>query len=509
MAPLALKLLLGLGLSGVVVGGAYVTGILDPILPKPAPLALMAPDATGMPKPEEALRDSPVVQPDAPRAEAPAEPAVVTPGFDILRVEPSGDAVIAGQAEPDATVEIVSGEAVIATVKAGPGGDFAAVLDEPLTPGDHQLALRAKGKAEKPVASVETAIIVIPEKPDGEVLALVEEPGAPSKLITVQPDAKPEAKPVEIAAAPAAPVAETVTRELPQIPVVEATPPVADTPAQVTEQPVTEQPVAEQPVAEERTPQQPEAETEPAKPTELAAVDVQQPEPVIAPSVVAPVTVTIEAVEIEGDRLFVAGSGPKGAIVRVYANDVFIGQTKVSDGGRFLIDTIRPLAVGSYVIRADVLGGSGTQVIARAAVPFEREAGTNLAAVVAPAPTLTLDGPPAIRLPDPVQGAENPQSLFPALNNDLALTPPTIVVEATGPSLQTVDGSVIIRRGDNLWRISRRVYGRGVRFSTIYEANSDQIKDPDRIWPGQVFSVPRETPEGEVADMEAIEPDEG
>jgi len=74
----------------------------------------------------------------------------------------------------------------------------------------------------------------------------------------------------------------------------------------------------------------------------------------------------------------------------------------------------------------------------------------------------------------------------------------------TEPKLQPVDGSVIIRRGDTLWRISRRVYGRGVRFSTIYLANQDQIADPDRIWPGQVFSVPVKTKEGEAADMTAV-----
>jgi nucleoid-associated protein YgaU len=72
------------------------------------------------------------------------------------------------------------------------------------------------------------------------------------------------------------------------------------------------------------------------------------------------------------------------------------------------------------------------------------------------------------------------------------------------PALQSVDGAVIIRRGDNLWRISRRVYGRGVRYTTIYLANQDQIRDPDLILPGQVFSVPSSTPEGEAANMEAI-----
>ena len=74
----------------------------------------------------------------------------------------------------------------------------------------------------------------------------------------------------------------------------------------------------------------------------------------------------------------------------------------------------------------------------------------------------------------------------------------------TAPKLTRVSGAVIIRRGDSLWRISRRVYGRGVRYSTIYLANQKQIEDPDRIWPGQVFKVPRKTGAGETADMTTI-----
>ncbi|MCJ8053483.1 LysM peptidoglycan-binding domain-containing protein [Shinella curvata] len=56
--------------------------------------------------------------------------------------------------------------------------------------------------------------------------------------------------------------------------------------------------------------------------------------------------------------------------------------------------------------------------------------------------------------------------------------------------LQASKTSVIIRRGDTLWQISRRIYGKGVRYTTIYLANEDQITDPDRIIPGQVFGVP-------------------
>lgn len=52
--------------------------------------------------------------------------------------------------------------------------------------------------------------------------------------------------------------------------------------------------------------------------------------------------------------------------------------------------------------------------------------------------------------------------------------------------------SVIIRRGDTLWQISRRIYGKGVRYTTIYLANKEQIHDPDLIQPGQIFGIPGE-----------------
>ncbi|RUT99078.1 LysM peptidoglycan-binding domain-containing protein, partial [Mesorhizobium sp. M7A.T.Ca.TU.009.01.3.2] len=83
-------------------------------------------------------------------------------------------------------------------------------------------------------------------------------------------------------------------------------------------------------------------------------------------------------------------------------------------------------------------------------------------------------------------------------------TPPSDVPETVAPKLEHADGAVIIRRNDTLWRISRRVYGHGVRFSTIYLANQDQISDPDRIWPGQVFKVPEKSKEGEAADLKAM-----
>ena len=50
--------------------------------------------------------------------------------------------------------------------------------------------------------------------------------------------------------------------------------------------------------------------------------------------------------------------------------------------------------------------------------------------------------------------------------------------------------AVSVQPGNSLWRIARRVYGEGLRYSVIYEANQGQIRDPDLIYPGQIFVVP-------------------
>jgi len=50
--------------------------------------------------------------------------------------------------------------------------------------------------------------------------------------------------------------------------------------------------------------------------------------------------------------------------------------------------------------------------------------------------------------------------------------------------------SVFIVRGDSLWSISRRRYGRGGRYTLIHEANRDRVRDPDLIYPGQILVLP-------------------
>jgi nucleoid-associated protein YgaU len=64
---------------------------------------------------------------------------------------------------------------------------------------------------------------------------------------------------------------------------------------------------------------------------------------------------------------------------------------------------------------------------------------------------------------------------------------------------------VVVQPGHSLWKIARLTYGQGVRFTVIYAANRDQIRDADRIYPGQIFALPgtdtaSATPTGHTAE---------
>ncbi|MGB3540159.1 MAG: LysM peptidoglycan-binding domain-containing protein, partial [Mesorhizobium sp.] len=219
------------------------------------------------------------------------------------------------------------------------------------------------------------------------------------------------------------------------------------------------------------------------------------PTPTAAETPAKPVAgpkVVVEAVEIDGNKIFVAGLADTGRKVRAYANDILLGDAVTSPDGHFLVEATRDIPVGQYTVRVDALEADGVKVAARATVPFEREPGEAISAV---APDATKPAQADTKVATAEQPAAEPAS--PAASE-------AAVPETVAPKLQHSDGAVIIRRGDSLWRISRRVYGHGIRYSTIYLANQEQISDPDRIWPGQVFKVPEQSKEGEPADLKAM-----
>ena len=61
-----------------------------------------------------------------------------------------------------------------------------------------------------------------------------------------------------------------------------------------------------------------------------------------------------------------------------------------------------------------------------------------------------------------------------------------------GAAMEPAPGqSYVVQRGNSLWRIAQRAYGAGMRYVVIYSANPDQIRNPDKIYPGQIFKIPK------------------
>jgi nucleoid-associated protein YgaU len=67
----------------------------------------------------------------------------------------------------------------------------------------------------------------------------------------------------------------------------------------------------------------------------------------------------------------------------------------------------------------------------------------------------------------------------------------TLPLARATPAQLAAGQSYIVQSGNSLWQIARRTYGNGVRYVIIYAANMGQIRDPERIYPGQIFKLPK------------------
>ena len=136
----------------------------------------------------------------------------------------------------------------------------------------------------------------------------------------------------------------------------------------------------------------------------------------------------------DAGRIRLTGEAPPGAPVRIYVDNQPSSEVVVEPSGRWSATLEHRLAPGDYMLRLDQLGGEGRPV-ARLETPFTR------------------------------------------------VSQPPVAGEAE------VD-YVIVQPGNSLWRIARRLFGAGFKYVHIYDANQAQIRDPDLIYPGQVFEVP-------------------
>lgn len=133
-----------------------------------------------------------------------------------------------------------------------------------------------------------------------------------------------------------------------------------------------------------------------------------------------------------------AGLGSAGARIRAYVDDRFARDGAVGADGRWSLD-LADVEAGIYRLRIDALRDDGA-VVGRIETPFQRD--------------------------------------FPA-------------VPAAGPGRPT---SITVQPGNNLWTLAREHYGAGILYTQIHTANRDLIRDPELIYPGQIFVLPETAP---------------
>lgn len=384
----------------------------------------------------------------APAPADPANPPADVPSFDVVGIQPDGAAVIAGRSEPGAIVALLANGAVVGRGIANKDGEWSIILENPLPPGDYDMQLQSErdGKA---LDSEQRLAVSIPEGGKDRPLIVLNTPDAPSSVLQTP---EPVAAPLQVAEAPTpapaeAPAASATPVEAPaSAPAPVAAPSETATPAPAASaaEASAAAPVAEipAPAADAAT-----AVAEPAAPA--APVASSTPE---APAAEMAGPLTVEAVESENGKLYAAGTSAPGALLRVYVADQHAGDVDGNDNGSWLHESQTEVPVGSVEIRVDQVSRATGEVLARAAVTFEKAVEDEIV----------------------LSKVEEPK--------------PGEAAQADGEPRPTPN--VVIRKGDNLWNISRRLYGTGYRYTTIYQANRDQIRNPDLIYPGQVFLTP-------------------
>jgi nucleoid-associated protein YgaU len=170
-----------------------------------------------------------------------------------------------------------------------------------------------------------------------------------------------------------------------------------------------------------------------AAPRVLQRPDRSLPSSQGAPSADQPLALSMDALEYDDQgRVVLSGRATPGATVQIYAGNQPLATATADAAGEWSATSTRAVGPGRVELRLDQLG-KDARVVQRIVVPLAQAAAGEL----------------------------------------------------------TPGQSYTVQPGNNLWQISRRAYGVGTRYLIIYSANLSQIRDPERIYPGQVFRVPK------------------
>ena len=296
------------------------------------------------------------------RSGKPERAAPRKPTFDVVRVNPRGDAVIAGRAAPNAAVIVSDGAVEVGKAKADARGEWVVIPKQPLPAGSRELTLSSESQDGATAQSDRNVLIMVPgpiprttlenktARAPGSLAILVPREGKAGSVVIQKPSG---ARRASLATAPRG--------------------------------------------------------TQAAAPVFIDAVDYD-----------------------DAGNVTISGNAAPKAPLSIYIDNRHAASGVSDTQGRWRVVPGSEMTPGIYTLRVDHLGAGG-KVIGRAETQFTRT---------------------------------EPASAMPAA---------------------TV---VSVEPGNSLWRIARRVYGAGVQYSVIFDANREQIRNPDLIYPGQVFFVP-------------------
>ena len=462
----------------------------------PAQDTASAPDsATAEAAPEETASES---QSAEAATDTPAEPLssqLSAPKFDVVRIEDDGSALIAGQADGRGHVILsVDGvEQAEARADLSGTGQFVIFAFIPSTGDQQSLKLHLYAEdGSGPVVSAQTVFV------------------APATAAATATDST------------ATPVQEEVT---------------------VSESPETAAETDTETEADTET--ETETDTEIETGTETASTDVASPEAkadkapatVIladedgvrvlqdgAPSAAKP-AVTIDTISYSSNGdVILGGRGQAGNFVRIYLDNQFLATSKIAADGYWALE-LSDIEPGIYTLRVDELNVAG-DVVSRAETPFKREAAEELAELMAAGAETeepSAEGPSESAAETQVVDAEALASVEPEAADDPqpeeVVTQEEVNVQAEVAELnpqgeQSSDGGSLavegqpadtasvlrtpskkfrvrtVQPGSTLWAIAKESYGAGIEYFKVFEANKERIRDPDLIYPGQVFEIP-------------------
>ena len=472
-----------------------------------------AQDAASAPDPVTPEAASEETESESQSAEAstdtPAEPLSIklsAPKFDVVRIEDDGSALIAGQADGRGYVILsVDGvEQAEARADLSGNGQFVIFAFLPSTADQQGLKLHlyaADGSG--PVVSVQTVFVA----PATTAASATDSTAAPVKEEVIASEGLKTETETE---------AETETETAP-------------TDARSTD--------AEVDAASATVILADETETAPADAGSTDAEVDAAPATVIladedgvrvlqdgAPSVAKP-AVTIDTISYSSNGdVILGGRGQAGNFVRIYLDNQSIATSKIAADGYWALE-LSDIEPGIYSLRVDELNAAG-DVVSRAETPFKREAAEELAELMAAG---TAPEEPSVEVPSESAAVAQAvatdalPSVEPEAADDTApekvVTQLEVNVQAEVAELnpqdeQSSDGGSVaaegqpaetasilrtpskqfrvrtVQPGSTLWAIAKESYGAGIEYFKVFEANKERIRDPDLIYPGQVFEIP-------------------